>query len=110
MRKQQNTNSKNKAEIQRVKDAILAETSRLREIRRFEENFLFEVGHMTNRIAQIQKRLADMHTAMADMPRQREEATARLRALKDKYVKAALQPQLEKLRQLRAVLREDGAA
>lgn len=105
---QQQQQKSTKAEIQRVKDAIAAETNRLREIRRFERNFHFEVSTLTERIGSIQKRLAELHSAMASCPKNAEEAIHRIKVLREKYVKLALQPQLEKLRQLREVLKEEG--
>lgn len=106
MSKHQQKNAK--GEIQRVKDALASETNRLREIRRFRQNFNFEVADCTERIASIQRKLADLHNSMAKLPEEEATVIRRMKLLREKYVKLALQPQLEKLRQLREVLKEEG--
>lgn len=98
-----------KSEALSLKESIAAEAARLSEIRRAERHYEFNLSAAETRLALVQKLIAELHEEHETLPARKAECVRRLELLRKRFIAVVYTPQIEKLRQLKAILSEDAS-
>lgn len=96
-----------KRELEALTEKFHKEKSALSELSRACRNIDFDIADCQTRIAALQTRLASLLQLKADLPSRVASQTVKTVAAKKAFTLAVVQPQIEKLKRLKAVIEAD---
>lgn len=108
MAKQQQTERQKRRELETLTERYHRERQALSELDRAMRTVDFDIADCQTRIASLQNRLASLMQMKVELPHRLESQRSKTSSAKRAFTLAFVQPQLEKLKRLRAVIENEG--